>query len=60
MPADIVAESVGQIRVIMPERAFGQLVRHGAGTLLVAIKVTDASGVTATLTRRVKIVPGDL
>lgn len=60
MQTDIAAESVSQIRAIMPESAFRQLSRHGAGTLVVAIKVIDVSGGTATVTRRVKIVPGDL
>jgi hypothetical protein len=60
MQTDIAAESNGQIRAIMSERAFRQLSRLGTGTLIVAIKVTDASGGTAMLTRRVKIVPGDL
>lgn len=57
---DIAAESICQIRAIVPERAFRQLSRRGAGTLVVAINVTDASGSTATLTRRVKIVPVDV
>jgi hypothetical protein len=60
MQTDIAAESISQIRAIVPERAFRQLSRRGAGTLVVAIKVTDASGGTATLTRRIKIVPGDV
>lgn len=60
MQTDIPAERISQIRAIVPERAFRQLSRRGAGTLVVAIKVTDASGSTATLTRRVKIVPGDV
>ena len=60
MQADITAESTGQIRAIMPERAFRQLLQHGKGTLIVAIKVIDARGGTATLARRVKIVPEDL
>ena len=60
MQTDIAAESIGQIRAIVPERAFRQLSQHGAGSLVVAIKVTDASGGTATLTRRIKIAPGDL
>ncbi len=58
MQTDIAAESIGQIRAIMPERAFRQLSRHGTGTLVVAVKVTDAGGI-AMLTRRVKIVRGD-
>lgn len=60
MQAGITAESIGQIRAIMPERAFRQLLQHGKGTLIVAIKVIDARGGTATLARRVKIVPEDL
>lgn len=60
MPTDIAAESVGQIRVILPGQASRQLLRHGMGALIVAIKVIDGSGGTATLTRRVKIVPRDL
>jgi hypothetical protein len=60
MQTDIPAESISQIRAIVPERAFRQLSRRGAGTLVVAIKVTDPSGSTTTLTRRVKIVPGDV
>jgi hypothetical protein len=60
MQTDIAAESTGQIRAIFSERALGQLSRRGTGTLVVSIKVTDASGGAAALTRRVKIVTGDL
>jgi hypothetical protein len=60
MQTDIAAEGFSQIRAIVPERALRQLSRHGAGTLVVAIEVTDASGGVATSTRRVRIVPGDL
>lgn len=59
VPKDLVAEGVGQIRMIMPERGFRQLSRQGTGTLVVTIEVTDASDATASTTRRVKIAWGD-
>lgn len=55
----IVAESIGQIRVILPERALRQLSRHGTGALVVAVKVTDASGGAASTARKIKIAWGD-
>lgn len=59
VPAEIAAESGGQIRAIFPERAFGQLSRQGTGVLMVTIEATDASGGEASTTRRVKVARGD-
>lgn len=55
MPAEIAAESGGQIRAIMPVRAARRLSRQGAGTLIVAVKMTDAHGGAASTTRRIKV-----
>jgi hypothetical protein len=58
-PTDTAAESSGQIRMVVPRRAFRRLSRHGAGILVIAMTVSDTSGGTATVKRRIKIVPGD-
>ncbi|HKO38163.1 MAG TPA: hypothetical protein VJU14_07335 [Solirubrobacterales bacterium] len=55
MPAGIPAENTRRIRMILPERAFGRLSRHGMGTLTVTIKITDATRAAASTTRRVKV-----
>lgn len=57
MHTEIAAEKAGQVQVIVPKRALRRLSRHGAGTLVVALTVSDASGGTATATRHIKIVP---
>lgn len=58
VPSDIAAENIGQIRVVMPERAIRQLSRHGTGMLIITIKMTDASDGAVSMTRRVKIAWG--
>jgi len=54
-PTDIAAENIAQIRAILPEGALRQLSLHGTGTLVITIKMTDASDGVASTTRRVKI-----
>jgi hypothetical protein len=54
-PTDIAAEDIGQIRAILSEGALRQLSSHGAGTLTIRIKMTDANGGSAAVTRHVKI-----